>query len=123
MTARVGDVIVIWDGTIRPPAPKMVICVSAEFGYYFRINTKPHWLGSIPLPKAPDHQFLDHDSYVECASILELDDFVIDESIREKGVVGRISTAMRRQIAEKVSGIALISADDKEILAKALRSD
>ena len=33
------DVIWIFDEFIRPPGPKMMVCVEAERSFFFRINT------------------------------------------------------------------------------------
>ena len=72
------EVIWIEDECINPPGPKMVVCVDATNGYFFRINTKGHWQHSVPLSKKDHGTFLDHDSHLECGDPLELDDYVID---------------------------------------------
>jgi hypothetical protein len=88
------EVIWIHDDCISSPGPKMVVCVEATLGFFFRINSRPNWQQSLPLKKGADHPFLDHDSFLECGDPLELDDYVIDESLRQKGVIGALSQAL-----------------------------
>jgi hypothetical protein len=95
----------------------MVICVEAELGYFFRINTRGHRPGSIPLKKAGLHEFLDHDSYLECGGPLELDDYVIEESLRESsGVLGQVSTTLIPQILTAMMANKELSRKDKETI-------
>src|SRR5215203_1726956 len=71
----------------RPPGPKMVVCISPELGLFFRINTEPNWQTSIKLFRGPNHLFLEHDSHLECGEPLDLDEYVVEESIyRERGI-------------------------------------
>jgi hypothetical protein len=86
------EVIWIMDECIRPPGPKMVVCVEGELGFFFRINTKAGWQQSVLLKKSPDHPFLDHDSHLECGDPLELDDYVIEQSLNRKGAIGAVRT-------------------------------
>jgi hypothetical protein len=106
------DVIWIHDDTIRPPGPKMVVCVHAELGLFFRINTKGHHQQSIPLPVG-GHNFLAHDSHLECGEPLELDEFVVEEAVRGKGIIGNVSAALIPQIMQAVWAASWISEADK----------
>lgn len=89
------DVIWIDDDTIRPPGPKMVICVEPKIGLFFRINTDPKWQTPIRIRQI-DHPFLKWDSHIECGLPMELDDYVIEQSLRRRGVIGKIA---RRHVA------------------------
>jgi hypothetical protein len=107
------DVIWIRDECISPPGPKMVVCVESALGYFFRINTRGHRPGSVPLKKAGLHEFLDHDSHLECGGPLELDDYVIDDSLSGRGVIGQVSAALIPEILQAIDGNKELAAKDK----------
>lgn len=83
----------IADSEIEPPGPKMVVCVEPYLGFYFRINTHDNWQPCVPISKEPDHKFLKWDSFIEC-TILDLDDYVIQQALKKSGVIGTISTSL-----------------------------
>lgn len=85
------DVIWISDDLIKPPGPKMIVCVEPSLGFYFRINTNDNWEPCVPIKRLPNHLFLKHDSFIEC-TILDIDDWVINRSLELRGIIGRIST-------------------------------
>lgn len=114
------DVIWIYDDCIRPPGPKMVVCVCPELGLFFRINSEGKWQTPVPLAKSPDHLFLSHDSYLECGEPLELDDYVIEESINRKGIIGQVGRALVPQIVAAVEKAVTLSQNDKDIIKRAL---
>jgi hypothetical protein len=87
---------------------------------YFRINSKGHWPESIALPRLPDNLYLSHDSFVECGSVLEWDDFVIEESIKETGVIGFLSDDVARAIRKRVLATRRLSGPDRAAILKAL---
>ncbi len=73
------DVIWIHDDCIRPPGPKMVVCIDPEKGLFFRINTDPKWQTPVRLLRS-DNEWLAHDSYLECGEPLEIDDYIVQKS-------------------------------------------
>ena len=87
------DVIWIPDDTIRPPGPKMVVCVEPDLGFYFRFNTHDNWEPSVPIRRLPDHGFLQWDSFIQCR-ILDPDDYIIQRALRDRGVIGRVSPSL-----------------------------
>lgn len=80
----------ISDEEIKPPGPKMVVCVEPYLGFYFRINSHSNWEPCVPITKEPDHKFLKWDSFIEC-TILDLDDYIINQATKKSGVIGRVS--------------------------------
>ena len=70
----------------------MVVCLSPEMGFFVRINTKGWRPGSVPIALR-EHPFLNRDSHVECGSVFELDDYLIEQSIDPpgRGIVGTIA--------------------------------
>ena len=98
-----------------------MVCVEPTLGYFFRINTKGHWQISVPLPLEPHHKgFLRHDSYLECGQPLELDAYVIEESLKDNGVIGRIDPSLAKAICEATDSATTVSEADKAAILKAL---
>ena len=108
------QVVLIHDGTITPPGPKMVVCIHPDQGWYYRINSKNHWKPAVQILREPDHKFLDHDSFLECGDPLELDDYVIEESIRAKGIIGQIAPSLCPEIAAALKDARYLKEIDKE---------
>lgn len=112
------DVIWIPDGCIRPPGPKMIACVQPELGFFFRINTK-RW----PIPvklEAALHPFLSHDSYLECGEPLCIDDYMVEQALAGRGVIGRIDASLTTAIYRTVANARTITEADKEAIRHAL---
>ena len=114
MSLKALEVIWIHDECISPPGPKMVVCVESAHGFFFRINSRPNWQESVPLKKTKTSNiFLDHDSYLECGDPLELDDYVIDESIKDRGIIGTVDSAVIPVILKAVDAATRMSPNDK----------
>ncbi|WP_375450608.1 hypothetical protein [uncultured Devosia sp.] len=117
MPIRPLDVTVIFDATLRKPAPKMVVCIHPANGWFYRINSKGHWRPRVAVALA-EHGFLDHDSFVECGDPLELDDYVVHEALERHGIVGTISaSACPGIIAALDECITIRRRDREEIIA------
>lgn len=108
----------ISDEEIRPPGPKMVVCVEPHKGFYFRINSHDNWEPCVPLIKEPHHRFLRWDSFIEC-SILEIDNYIIGKAVKERGIIGKISPLLCAKIIEQL-GYARGSRHDKNAIVSAL---
>ncbi len=81
MPAALLDVIWIHDAFIKPPGPKIMVCVEPTLPLFYRINTEAKWQIPVLITKA-DNPFLKWDSYLEVGVPLEYDDYVIDQSPR-----------------------------------------
>jgi hypothetical protein len=114
------DVIRIMDVFIRPPGPKMVVCVEPSLGFFFRINSEPKWQTPIPLKFRDYPEFLTHDSYLECGCPFELDEYTVYESIRDNGILGRLKTDVVPQIIQVVQDEQLLSPADKSAIIATL---
>lgn len=114
---------VIWipDQTIKPPGPKMVVCVEPDAGYFFRINSEPKWQKPVLL-ELSENNFLDHDSYLECGAPLDLDEFIINESLRARGIIGRVSDKVIGPIIAALEASYTVSPEDRELICKVLRT-
>ncbi len=70
------------------------------------------------MEKAAGHDFLHHDSYMECGDPLELDDDLVESSLRRHGVIGVVSLSLRDQIKAYLRQAKTLSRKDvREICA------
>jgi len=116
----VGVLDVIWidDEFIKPPGPKMQVCVCPVNGFFFRINSMPKW--QIPvLILQRDNPFLKHDSYIECGIPLELDDYLIGTSLDKNSgkPFGKVNPVCVPDICAAIQRSALIRPQDRVVIA------
>lgn len=97
----------------------MVVCVEPELGLFFRINTKGHWPGSILIERRLN-PFLQYDSYLECGSIIELDEFIVDEVLDDKGIYGELSPKIAAEICKAVRFETTFRQSDKDAICRCL---
>jgi hypothetical protein len=109
------DVIWIDDETVDPPHPKMVVCVNVQDGWFFRINSLDKIRPCIHLTKTPDHSFLHHDSFLDCC-LLELDDYIISESVKIRGVIGCLNSNRIQPLIDMVRRSWTLNDGDREII-------
>lgn len=100
--------------------PKFVVCVEPTEGLYFRINSKGHHTGSVPLAKHPEHGWLDHDSFVQCYGPLALDDYLIERALDRYGTLGFVSTGMIPAILAATNSQTTMSPNDKALIEACL---
>lgn len=120
MPLRPLDVIWIFDEIISPPGDKMVVCVEPTLGFFFRINSRANYQIPVPLLKVPHHGWLHHDSYLEAGQPMELDDYIIDQSLADRGVIGSVHPSVVPQIVEAMNRSKIISDVDKAAVCAAL---
>lgn len=116
------DVIVIFDGLVQPPHPKLVICVHPADGIFYRINSRPFLKPHIFLQKDPLHPWLDHDSYMHIDPIV-LDDYIVGEAIRRHGVIGTIDSGLIRQIKRMTLDVPYMTLLEKQAICDCLRTE
>lgn len=97
----------------------MVVCVSPLDGYFFRINSENKWPRPVALLLA-DCRFLRHDSYLECNTLLEFSDYIIEESLAATGMLGQLPTRYAQAICVAADGSQKISNVDKAKIRAAL---
>ena len=97
----------------------MIVCIEPARGFFFRINTSAKWQTPVRLDPA-HHPFLGHVSHLECGDPLEIDDYVIDQSLRRRGVIGRIDPRHIPEILAAVDQARTLSAADKSAIRAAL---
>ena len=97
----------------------MVVCIEPASGFFFRINSEGKWQTPVVIRKR-DHPFLARDSAIECGNPFELDDYVIEESIRRHGIIGKISAPLASHIYAAALGSIVLSREQKELVRVAL---
>jgi hypothetical protein len=107
-----------FDGSISPPGLKMIVCINYHEGYFFRINTKSIWKPCV-LISASSHDFLSHDSHIECTP-LQFDEFLLEESVKRYGVIGKIDELLSVDLLTKVRSNFQISPSLRDHIARFL---
>jgi hypothetical protein len=121
VTLDLLQVIITIDALIRPPGPKMMVCVEPKEGIFLRINSEPNWAGSVAIARNPHHPFLKWDSYIECGEPFTLDEYTIYESVRDKGVLGAVHQSLIPAIWAGVDASITVTDADKQAIRLALK--
>jgi hypothetical protein len=102
---------------------KMHLCICMSEGWYFYINSRDHWAFSWPLAQH-DARFLQHDSFVGCGQLQEIDDsFFQDENGYLDGdcqIIGRLSVGLLQSLARFIPTVGALTEEEKEIIINAL---
>lgn len=109
-----------YDGFIKPPGPKRIVCICPEEGYFFRINSENKWPCPVRLDYSDCHGFLDYHSFLQCDRILEFSDYIIDESIESVGILGTVPKIYAAQICDAADKSFNINPVDKAIIRRVL---
>lgn len=118
----VGDVIYIYEGGLITPNMKYMVCIVVSESYFFRINSKGHWFGSLDI-STENYDFLKHDSFIECGSIIEVYEGEIEESIKDgESPVGKISPEDIQRIIEHIPNVGQLNEREKTLILKSLKS-
>lgn len=80
------DVIRIQDVLIKPPGPKMVVCVWPRAGLFYRFNSYDEYPIGILVTQKPNHPLLEWDSYLEIGRApIQLDEHNVQKAIHACG--------------------------------------
>ncbi len=116
------DVIWLFHGTAQGNRKdRMMVCVSPHDGFFLPINTENFHRPCFPLRKTPDHEWLNHDSHVEC-NVLEYDDFAIEDSIAKHDIVGYLALSHVRDIVAGLTASVAIRKADRETIIATLKA-
>ena len=94
----------------------MKVCLWYEEGWFLRINTSDAFRPCVAIEKSYN-PFLKHDSHVECA-LLIVDEYEIEQTLLERGVVGRLSLRHKDDILERLLGATYINEKNKAELKR-----
>lgn len=98
----------------------MLVCVEPARGYYFRINSEDKWQRGILISVALNPTFLDHDSYLECGTPCEFDDYIVEQSIRQNGILGTLNAVHVLDICRAMRGYGRMSGNIRAEISVAL---
>jgi hypothetical protein len=117
----VGEVVLIFDGTTRPPKYKRLLCVSDD-GWFLRINSKPLFRPHLEIHVADNSRCLDHDSFVELRGVLDLDlpSLAQDLLSGDAKLLGPIGSATVSNLKAAVAAAATLTPDEKARIDRAL---
>lgn len=94
------EVIWVFDRTTRPQKRKMYVCLSFEDGWFLRVNTSDRYRPCVAI-QTFNNDWLDHDSYVECA-LLEVDEFEIEDALRREPPLGFLHKNYLLEVRDKM---------------------
>lgn len=120
---RVLEVIWIYDTSIDPSKMKMVVCICPCDNLFYRINSENEYPIGVPIPKDPNHSFLQWDSYLQCGKdVIELDDYVIQKALAANGgrPIGRISAVHVPEICAAIQVQLTVNKATKQMIKNAL---
>jgi hypothetical protein len=117
---KTPEVIWIYDKNINPNDWKMFVCVEPDCLFFFRINSIDHWKPAVRIEKEPHHAFLKYDSYVECNLPQEITEYDLEQSLKSRGVIGRVHRNLAPSIYATVKDNVAISVEDKRAIGLAL---
>jgi hypothetical protein len=66
---------------------------------------------------------LRYDSFIECNNLQEINETQLEQSIKERGIVGVVHNSLAPLIYAAVKGNKGINADDQRVLGRALAGD
>ncbi len=71
------------------------------------------------MPHA-SHPFLRHDSHLECGALFDLDDYVLEQTLAERGVLGRVDTQLVPAILVEIAKCQTLRENDLAEIRRAL---
>jgi hypothetical protein len=121
VTVAVGEVVLIFDGTTRPPKYKRLLCVSDD-GWFLRINSKPLFRPHLEIYVADNLGCLDHDSFVELRGVLDLDLPSLGQDITSGAarLLGQIGSATVSNLKAAVAAAVTLTPTEKARIDQAL---
>jgi hypothetical protein len=118
MPFKAGDVVRIWDGSIRPPDYKRFVVIWPDEGWVLRINSNPRWKPNWPLSAADNPGCLDHDSYLELHGIVE---YTADE-LNNAELLGYLADGTIEDLIELLPTILTFTEEECEAMVAQLEA-
>lgn len=109
-----GDVVWVYHRDIYPQKHKMDVCVCAERGWFFLINSENRKIyDCVPILKA-HHRFLKHDSFVSCSRV-----FAPQKSELGKKI-GTISCVVMQEMLERVQVSETLEQEKIDVITRSI---
>lgn len=93
----------------------MVVCIDADMGFFFRINSEGKWQYPVHILKS-ENEWLKWDSYIECGEPLELDEYTVGT----RPPIGAVCAKVIPDIIRAVQRAETLSASDVRTIIKNL---
>lgn len=121
---RAGDVILLFDGTIRLPKHKRFICVVAADGWFLRINSERHFRPHLLITVRDNRECLDHDSFVELRGVIEhdIDDITNALGSNDARLLGRLSDATANALIAAVRSAPTFTVAESACIVESLKA-
>ncbi len=117
-----GDIVVLFDGTIRPPKHKWFVAAYVAEGWFFRLNSKPHWRPNFELP-ASQNPCLEDDCYIELRGIIEYWEGEVEQSLRyPDSHKGRLSDDTIHAFIAHLPTVNTLTSEEIEIVTRELKA-
>jgi hypothetical protein len=115
---RAGDIVKLFDGTTSPQKQKWFLCVYAGDGWFFRLNSKPHWKPCMEI-KASVDRCLDHDCFIELRGVIEYDLDEVDRALLQPAnLIGRLSDATLQAVIREVQIVKTLTPEEKATITR-----
>ncbi len=123
-SVRVGDVVLVFDGTIKNPKHKRLICCCAD-GIFLRINTKSIFRPCVLIEASDNLGCLEYDSYVELRGVIDHDMEELERAILDGGarVLGRIGTQTAALLVDQIRASFTLTQIEIRQLVESLASE
>lgn len=121
----------MFDGTVRPPKHKRMVCVCGGDGWFLRINTQTIWRPHVLIRAVDAPGCLEYDSYIELRGILDMDLAALSDDLEcgDARILGRLGLAALQALIAAVQGAPTLPVNEKLAIcdeltrASALRSE
>ncbi len=122
MIPAIGDVVILFDGTVRPPKDKLNICICPGTGRFLRINSRELWQPCVSIRRS-DNPFLDHDSFVELRHLLFFPRRVVQDAVTSRrGILGCISARSATAIVVAATAAVTLTFEHKQLIKERLET-
>jgi hypothetical protein len=116
MQLKPGLVVVLPDPRVLPKGkPKWHICVCPERRLFLRINSRPLWK-PWHFIEASENAFLDHDSYVELATL----HFFAESELRAAKEIGEMTGIEKIKLAFAAREVETLNDEQKDLIFERL---
>lgn len=118
MSFQAGDVIRLWDGTVRPPAFKRFLVIHPTEGWLLRINTKPVWRPHWALSALKNPSCIEHDSWLELNGVIEY----LPSELEEAHHLGSLSAETLYSLISVIKITGTFTTEEQEVMVEQLKA-
>ena len=117
-----GDIVVLFDGTVRPPKHKWFLAAYVAEGWFFRLNSNPRWRPNFELLQS-ENSCLENDCYLELNGKIEFWEGEIEQSLRyPDNHKGRLSDDTIRVLITHLPTVKTLTPEEIETITNELQA-